>query len=411
MRELKAFSLLLGSGVLAQGLMFGGNLVLARLYQPETFGQLGYCAGFASLVAVVSGLRFDYFAFARAPEVRAVHGAVALVVASILHAGMLLALTGAVSLGLLAAKTAAWLLLFSACTSLYHLATQLMMANAAYEGFARARLVQAVVQVLLGVALAPAHIESGLLWAFSLSQLLPAGWLLVRHRNKYLRFDRRALRSCWRTEWAPAAANAVLVLMQYSTPFAPLLVGRLRFAADEVGAYFLFASAFAAPLAIFRRSAINLLNAEAASPERAKTLAYGVQQHFGRTLALLAVLSFAAVCALALGAADIARLVFGQRWTPHAALMLPIFAFHLIDAVLQPFTTLLPLWGHQRLALHYETARFLLVFVAWPVLTGLLALSFVNAVVLYFVLMIGVYVANFATVWFFVHAARPAQTT
>jgi O-antigen/teichoic acid export membrane protein len=400
MRELRVLTLLIGSGVAAQGLMLLGNLLLARLYAPAAFGDLGVLASVASLVAVVAGLRYDYVAFAQPDENKAPLVALALWLALGLHALFLVGAVLAVLSGVGTLNAALWLWIFSLTTSLCYLATQGLVALGDYKYFARMRLLQALAQIGFGLLFVSLEGATGLLMAFAGSQATVALFIFIQRPAMLKVPEPVRTRRLFAAHHRLALPNSLLVLIQYSTPFAPVLLARLHFSAAEAGAYFLFAAAVSAPLAIFRRSLINLLNGEVASPARAQHLLAGLSKAHQRVPAALSLLALAFIClALGLFAGPICALVFGNAWVPYANLLLPLVLFHVLDAALQPFTTLLPLWGRQAWAMGLEVLRFVLVFLAVP--AGVIAFhwDFHTAVLCYFGFMSLVYLVNFGVVW------------
>jgi hypothetical protein len=402
---LRTFRLIVGSGMLAQALMFLGTLVLSRCYGPAAFGQLGYFLGIASVVAVVCGLRFDYLVFAPGRFGRHVFFVIAGSCALLLHLamGVLLVVLQQNGGG---EKSAYWLLLFSFATSIFYLGTQLQVALAQYDQFARTRLIQACALIVLGLGLSVFGSRNGLFIAYAAPQLL-VGLLIFSGQVSSLRQVSAAqVRACWQAYRRPAGANAFLVLMQYSTPFVPVLLGSLYFAPDQIGAYFLFSSAFAAPFAVFRRSLIHFLNAEMSTPAKVLPLARAA----GRRGWLLAAAALAALagCVLAgMLAEPLTRIVFGKNWVPYASLVLPVLVFFALDGMLQPFTTLLPLWGAQTRLMRFEAARFVGVFVLVPAVCVAWSCSFYSAMMMYFGVMLAAYLANIWAIWRLVQGAVP----
>ena len=378
--------------------MLISSLIFSRLYPPISFGELGYYSGFSSLVAVVAGLRFDYIAFSQPLEQRATSFATALVCATALHVLILVALLSAHMADLAPSKTSYWLLVFSVATSTFYLATQFLIATAEYKQFARARMAQAILQLLLGLVFYYIDIRIGLLVCYSISQLLVGTLLFHRYGRPVLQKRYAQIARNWRASSSNAAHNTFLILLLYATPFAPVLLGIAIYSAEEVGAYFLFSSAFAAPFAVFRRSAINLLNGEVASPHKALGIARAVKKFVpggtGITVAI-ALLSF-----LIFGRTgqEATLLIFGKAWESYFPLLLPVFLFHFADALLQPFSTLLPLWGQQSLAMKFEVLRFLLVYAGLPAVVWLTQTSFYYSLISFYAIMIAIYGMIFVTI-------------
>lgn len=406
MKELKTFSALVGSGLLAQCLMFISSLIFSRLYPPTSFGELGYYSGFSSLVAVVAGLRFDYIAFSQPMEQRATSFATALVCATGLHALILAALLSANTADFAPSKTSYWLLVFSVATSTFYLATQFLIATAEYQLFARARMTQAVLQLLLGLAFYYVDIKIGLLICYSISQLLVGILLFQRYGKAVLQQKFAQISRRWNSSSSAAAHNTLLILLLYATPFAPILLGTAIYSAEEIGAYFLFSSAFAAPFAVFRRSAINVLNAEVASPHKALVIARSAKKFVPGAVAIALAITLASLLLFGSAGHEVTLIIFGKAWVNYSTLMLPVFLFHFADAILQPFSTLLPLWGHQSLAMKFEVSRFLLVFAGLPTTVLLTQATFYHSLIFFYAIMIFIYGMIFAAICILVMNAR-----
>jgi O-antigen/teichoic acid export membrane protein len=398
-RELKSLGLLVGSGLVAQGIMLLGTLAFARLYGPASFGELGYFAGFASVVAVIAGARFDYFVFSSAGSAKNTFFSISLISAGVVHVAILVLLIIAHLTDIGGEKSSYWLVVFSFAASIFYLSTQMLIAVSEYERFARLRLLQAVLQIVVGLLLFQWQPPIGLFCAYTLSQLAVGIFIVTTHRMAFISASRTEIAICWRKLRGPAAVNSIMVLLQYSTPFAPILLGSMFYAKGEVGAYFVFSSAVSAPLAIYRRSVLTFLNAEAHSPGRAKALS----KRLGKNALMIIWVFFAITLLGSIGiwvaGKEAVAFVFGVSWREYSNFLLPIFVYFISDALLQPFTTLLPLWGHQAIALKYEVLRFGLVFLVWPLLAVGMSLSFAYALLVYFMLMFATYLATFRQVW------------
>jgi hypothetical protein len=74
--------------------------------------------------------------------------------------------------------------------------------------------------------------------------------------------------------------------------------------------------------------------------------------------------------------------------------MMPLALFFAADTALQPFSTFLGMWGHERMQMLIEIARFMMTCVAWPLLVFVLKLEFMPAICVYLAFMLVVYVVN-----------------
>jgi O-antigen/teichoic acid export membrane protein len=386
-----AFAVLIGSGVLTQAIMFLAALVLARLYDPVAFGDLGLYTGIGALMAVISGLRYDHIAYSQPPYRR---DSLYLVSYLVCVAILLLSALVFFLLEIFIDKTgysAYWSLAFCLCSSIFYLNTQYLISIRAYRDYAWFRILQALLQLAIGLLLYRLFPSYGLLMAYAVSQFLIGILILIRFRKHVtIRAWRHSI-VVGRYFFRRACENSLVIAFQYSTSFAPVLVGYVFYTKADVGAYYLFAQVFSAPLAIFRRSFMSLLNAEAASPVSAIGL---YREHRNKIVSysiILIACFLTSSCVLIYYDRFFTSIFFGKSWSGYSNLLLPLFIFFFIDALLQPFTTLLTLWGFQRSAIKYEAARFCCVFVLVPMMVVSFDMSFYYYFVFYSLIMIFIY--------------------
>lgn len=394
------FLLMLGSGGVTQLALFFGAILLARMYGPENFGMLAFYLGIGSVVAVVSGLRFELISFSQEADKKNIYYALSLIVSMFV---VLLVFC----LSLFVSSAAAFVLL-SICVSsaLFYLTTQHLISVGSYWLFSVLRLLQVVVQVLIGVLLFEVVPDSGLLIAYSLSQLIIGVYILAWSLDCFKGIGIAELKAAFEVKLKGALSNSLISLLQYSTPFAPALLGGFFYTSAEVGAYFVVSQAVAAPLAIFRRSVINFLNGQAATPPKALAVFKGLSSYllpvlFGGVIFILLI----GFCASLYGA-ELMALVFGPNWHGFGSIMLPILIYFFLDMLLQPLTTLLPLWGCHSQALRFEGVRFFLVFVLLPGYAYLSGIGFEGFLNLYFFLMMSVYAVTLIEVFSRLRAFR-----
>lgn len=394
MQARSAFSILLGSSILAQAILVGCSILFARLYSPDAFGTLAYVTGVTSIATTVVGLRFDHMAFSRPNDQKR-----QLYQAAFLFFVMLSVVASV--LALLAArffpahgKELGWLMPFAVANGMYYLCSQWQIAQGAYGSFGRVRVIQAILQLGIGIALCFVAPDRGLLLAILLSQVVAAILVCAGKDMRQLNvFDASTFRFL-KSNFSPALVNSVSALLQYSTPLAPIVLGPIFFSKQEIGAYFLFSSAFSAPCAIFRRSILSYFNGEVKSAEQIRAMLGRTAGSHARAIWALGCVGVLAALLLHLNAAALTCLVFGRDWRPYAALMVPLALFFAADTVLQPFSTFLGMWGRERVQMVIEISRFMLTCVAWPVLVYILKLEFMPAICLYLAFMLVVYVAN-----------------
>ena len=379
------FGYIFGSAVSVQLLMMLSVMVLSRLYDAESFGVLAFYAGVASLYSVVSGFRYDYLAFGDVTERPHSYYALSLLLSLIFSVLLIVVFIFSV---LREGYSVYVIYFFCVSSAVFYLGTQYLIALKEYRLFARCRVLQVGLQALIGVSAVALAPSTGLLYAFMFSQLFVGLLILFKAKSSLARLDFSSVVVLGRKRKAEAFRQTVLVGLQYSTPFAPVLLGGFFFTVSEVGGYFVMLQLFSGPASVFRRSAINFLNGELASfsfaagvirSQRKKILLMAFLLAVGMLIGLILVWWLQDVLVAAL---------FGEKWLAHASLLPLLFVYFFLDALLQPLTTLLPLWGKEKYALLYEVLRFFLVFLVLPLGVFFWAYSFSQFLVLYFACML-----------------------
>lgn len=371
--------------------MIIASVIFARLYSPTAFGTLAYVSGFASIIAIVSGLRFDYIVFSKKESEKPLYNSISFLIMFSLHVLIAVILIGIDVLSELISDRTYWLVFFSFSSSVFYLSTQLLISVGNYSFFSKVRVLQAIVQLGTGFVFFYLNPTVGLILAYSVSQLA-IGFLVYYFNFKslfYLKIN--DIKACFLLNFKNALYNSVIILIQYSTPFAPILIGEYLYRTNDVGAFFLLSSAICAPLAIFRRSLVNLFNGELTSPKKARVLIGRMTNKFLVLVAII-VAMLCGIVLIILFSKEIVLLAFGKQWLLYSNLMLPLFVFFFLDMIFQPFTTLLPLWGKQNYSMFLESIRFGLVFFVLPFLAFWLSFSYLNLVIGYFVLSTLIYI-------------------
>lgn len=391
MKEYKILLSIIFSGIWAQLVMIIASVIFARLYSPTAFGTLAYVSGFASIIAIVSGLRFDYIVFSKKESEKPLYNSISFLIMFSLHVLIAVILIGIDVLSELISDRTYWLVFFSFSSSVFYLSTQLLISVGNYSFFSKVRVLQAIVQLGTGFVFFYLNPTVGLILAYSVSQLA-IGFLVYYFNFKslfYLKIN--DIKACFLLNFKNALYNSVIILIQYSTPFAPILIGEYLYRTNDVGAFFLLSSAICAPLAIFRRSLVNLFNGELTSPKKARVLIGRMTNKFLVLVAII-VAMLCGIVLIILFSKEIVLLAFGKQWLLYSNLMLPLFVFFFLDMIFQPFTTLLPLWGKQNYSMFLESIRFGLVFFVLPFLAFWLSFSYLNLVIGYFVLSTLIYI-------------------
>lgn len=381
------FGYILGSGVAVQILMVISTIVLSRLYGPAPFGVLAFYAGIASVYSVISGFRFDYLAFGASRDLAFFYYVVALVL-SLLLVPVITFIALAVLPLVKNGTSLSNVVIFCFSASLFYLGTQYLVARGDYRRFARFRVCQVLGQFFIGFVGYYCFPNIGLLYAFAISQFCVGAFILFSCSSAIKAGVFVKAYGVFNNMKKRASVHTVLVAMQYSTPFAPVLIGGMYFSAAELGGYFVMAQFFSGPFSVFRRSAINFLNGEMADRHLAVGLLESYKRRLFLALIVVVVIAVAGLLVLFFVSETLVSIVLGNQWLEFASLLSPVFVFFFLDAVFQPITTLLPLWGYERRAISYEAFRFCLVFLMLPLLVYLYDLVFYEFIVVYFLAML-----------------------
>jgi O-antigen/teichoic acid export membrane protein len=390
-----AFSILLGSSILAQVILAACSILFARLYSPDAFGTLAYITGVTAIATTVVGLRFDHMAFSRAADQKRQMYQAAFFFFFLLSTASVGLASLAIVFFSVDGPALGWLMPFAVANGLYYLCSQWQIAQGEYATFGRVRVTQAVLQLGVGMALSFVAPDYGLLLAILLSQAIAAMLVLGARDFRQLQIFNKTTFEFLKFNFRPAFVNSFSALLQYATPLAPIVLGPIFFSKQEIGAYFLFSSAFSAPCAILRRSILSYFNGEVKSADQMRDMLQGAVSGRAMAICALAVGGFVSVLVLHFNASVLTSFVFGKDWRPYAALMLPLALFFAADTVLQPFSTFLGMWGHERTQMAIEIVRFMLTCIVWPLLVFVLKLEFIPAIGLYLACMFAVYIANF----------------
>ncbi|MFC0428839.1 lipopolysaccharide biosynthesis protein [Chryseobacterium scophthalmum] len=391
MKTYNIFFKIIFSGIWAQLLMVISSVLFARLYSPDDFGVLAYVSGFASIIAIVSGLRFDYIAFSKKEEEKHMFNVLTLFLMFVVHITLIFFVIISNFFSDLFSGRSYWLVFFSFSSSIFYLSTQLLVSIGNYKYFSRVRILQALLQLIFGFLFFYFNWNNGLVIAYSLSQLLIGLIVYNSYFKKISNLKINNLKECFLADYKHASYNTIIVLIQYATPFAPILFGQYLFNSKEVGAFYLISSAVASPMSILRRSLLNLFNGEVTSIQKAKDLITNFKK---KNLVFLSLIFSFVFCVLFLFfySEDVVLLFFGKQWLRYSYYVIPIFVFFFLDMIFQPFTTLLPLWGKQKFSMFFECLRFLLVFLVVPLVAYLMSFSYFSFFNFYFFATTLVYV-------------------
>ncbi|UJA05916.1 hypothetical protein F9230_16865 [Acinetobacter johnsonii] len=392
---MRIFIKLMSSGILVQVLMLLSTLVFSRIYLVDDFGELAFYASFGSIMAIIGGLRFDYILLKESISDKVGAYFLSNILSLFLNLIILLIFFVIQYFFQLLNYNLLILFLFGFGFSLFNNLTQFFVAQKKYNYFITLRFIQVITVFVIAIlAYASPYELKGLLWAYGGSQfllgLMGLGFLL---KNKWVEVDLASLHKCYKENISEAGKNSLISFMQYSTPLIPVFVGGMFYDKKIIGAYFVFSQMISAPLSVVRRNLLIYFNGEFSSREK-------FYHAFSKVFSLTRFFLFLGVLSVLLLITyffkdELTLLVLGSQWSPYAYLLLPLVFYFVFDSLLQPFTTLLPLWNKVNISLLYEGVRFFLLVIILPVLIYIFKLDFVIFLTIYILIMLCVYLMIF----------------
>ncbi|OCY33576.1 hypothetical protein BFR75_04320 [Acinetobacter pittii] len=392
---MRIFIKLMSSGILVQALMLLSTLVFSRIYLVDDFGELAFYASFGSIMAIIGGLRFDYMLLKESISDKV--GVYFLSNISSLFFNLIIFLVFfIVQYFFHSLKYNLFILfLFGFGFSLFNNLTQFFVAQKKYNYFITLRFIQVItVFVIAALAYVSPYELKGLLWAYGGSQFLLGliGFVFVL-KNESVEVNLISLHKFYKENISEAAKNSLISFMQYSTPLIPVFVGGMFYDEKIIGAYFVFSQMISAPLNVIRRNLLIYFNGEFSSKEKFYNAFYKVFS-LTRFVLFLSILSIILLITYFFKD-QLTILVLGSQWSPYAYLLLPLVFYFVFDSLLQPFTTLLPLWNKVNISLLYEGGRFILLAIVLPALIHIFKFDFVIFLTIYIFIMLCVYLMIF----------------
>lgn len=396
---MRIFIKLMSSGILIQVLMLLSTLVFSRIYLVDDFGELAFYASFGSIMAIIGGLRFDYILLKENIIDKVGAYFLSNITSFFLNLFLLLIFFIIHYFFKILDYNFLILFLFGFGFSLFNNLTQFFVAGKKYNHFITLRFVQVIIIFSIAILayFSPYEIK-GLLWAYSGSQFLLGliGFIFLLKSN-WIYINLISLNKFYKENISEALKNSLISFMQYSTPLIPVFVGGMFYDKKIIGAYFVFSQMISAPLSVIRRNLLIYFNGEFSSKEK---FYYTFSKFFSLNYLLffLGLLSIS-LTVIYLFKYEITHLVLGNQWVSYSYLLLPLIFYFVFDSVLQPFTTLLPLWGKSNISLLYEVLRFFILVVFLPILIYFFQFSFIVFLVLYVFFMLCIYLMIFYKIY------------
>jgi|LULS01.1.fsa_nt_gb O-antigen/teichoic acid export membrane protein len=397
---MKILSKLIAGGVIVQILVAVSVMISSRLYKPEVFGELGWYLSFASVFAIVAAMRFDYIVLSDrvCSEEKNEFFSNAIVVSIITF--FLLCIGVVIANNVFHFKyNIIYLLLFCLSLSFFNLLSQYLILIKDYNKFIFYKTNQLLLQIVMIVGFYYVFHENGLLLANILPQLI-ISILFFLFIRKSLSFKLNNFIPFFYKNYREGFKNSFLTFIQYSTPVIPVLFGGYVFDKSQIGAYFLFSQTMAVPFSLIRRNVLILFNGEYSDAKKIKELFESVLTARNFIIVLMSFACF--LVFLVFCSSYIIMIFFGREWLEFSWLLSLLFIYYFFDALLQPLTTLYPLWGKVNKALGFELVRFASVAIVLPLVVFFAKLSFSSFVILFLIIMLLIYVVNFYSILMYV---------
>ena len=397
---MKILSKLIAGGVIVQILVAVSVMISSRLYKPEVFGELGWYLSFASVFAIVAAIRFDYIVLSDrvCSEEKNEFFSNAIVVSIITF--FLLCIGVVIANNVFHFKyNIIYLLLFCLSLSFFNLLSQYLILIKDYNKFIFYKTNQLLLQIVMIVGFYYVFHENGLLLANILPQLI-ISILFFLFIRKSLSFKLNNFIPFFYKNYREGFKNSFLTFIQYSTPVIPVLFGGYVFDKSQIGAYFLFSQTMAVPFSLIRRNVLILFNGEYSDAKKIKELFESVLTARNFIIVLMSFACF--LVFLVFCSSYIIMIFFGREWLEFSWLLSLLFIYYFFDALLQPLTTLYPLWGKVNKALGFELVRFASVAIVLPLVVFFAKLSFSSFVILFLIIMLLIYVVNFYSILMYV---------
>ncbi len=397
---MKILSKLIAGGVIVQILVAVSVMISSRLYKPEVFGELGWYLSFASVFAIVAAMRFDYIVLSDrvCAEEKNEFFSNAIVVSIITF--FLLCIGVVIANNVFHFKyNILYLLLFCLSLSFFNLLSQYLILIKDYNKFIFYKTNQLLLQIVMIVVFYYVFHENGLLLANILPQLI-ISILFFLFIRRSLSFKLNNFIPFFYKNYREGFKNSFLTFIQYSTPVIPVLFGGYVFDKSQIGAYFLFSQTMAVPFSLIRRNVLILFNGEYSDAKKIKELFESVLTTRNFITVLMSFACF--LVFLVFCSSYIIMIFFGREWLEFSWLLSLLFIYYFFDALLQPLTTLYPLWGKVNKALSFELVRFASVAIVLPLVVFFAKLSFSSFVILFLIIMLLIYVVNFYSILMYV---------
>ncbi|WP_373126555.1 hypothetical protein [Bacteroides sp. HPS0048] len=195
-------------------------------------------------------------------------------------------------------------------------------------------------------------------------------------------------------------SSTISCALQWSVPLAPMFVGKAIYGTGVIGIYFFIAQSIQAPIAIIRRSILNIVTSELNNTIIFNSI---FKPLFFKYYRLFFFLFFAVITSLFsityFYGEQMIGFVFGEQWKLGGTFLCFMVVYYIFDLFLQPFSHLLNLWGYYKYTYSIQTIQFLIIYLI-SLLAGYLNLPFQIYLCLHYSFIIFCYVLTLFCVFY-----------
>lgn len=395
------FIRLLGSGFLVQILTIFSTLIFSRIFTIEEFGELAFYVSYGSLIVAFGGMRFDYLILKENINEKYIgymlSNLISLVVNILI---VLIAIFINIKFEILKNINFYYMFLFGVGFCFFNNFVQYLVSEKKYDYFIKLRLIQVVIVFIVVIIFYYIfNFEDSMIYAYSLSQLFLGVicLFLVLDKSKISKLNN--FYKFFKSFFRESLKNSIISFLQYGSPLVPVLIGGYFFDQKNIGAYFVFSQMISAPLNIFRRNILIFFNGEFSNKDKFNVFIKSEIFKI-KNLIIFTIMILMLSIVMMFFQKEIVYLVLGQQWVSYSYLLLPLIIYFVFDCLLQPFTTLLPLWGKVNYSLSIEAFRFIFLISVLPLLIIYFNFNFVQFLIGYIFIMLFFYLIIFLKVIF-----------
>lgn len=394
-RIFKAFNQMSIAGISVQILALILSPILSRVYTIENFGLFGYFTSLTSLIPVFASLRLEFAYFIKKEYIE-------YFLISSITVSLIISLISSVVVFCWVSTDISVFLLFSGIffTSTYQIYSQLTIAKLEYKKQSISRVFQGVVQYSLVLIFGLFYPNKGLLISYILGQIIGIAYLAQNLKMEVGSLHWNEEKRILKENKSFCVSSTISCALQWSVPLAPMFVGKAIYGTGVIGIYFFIAQSIQAPIAIIRRSILNIVTSELNNTIIFNSI---FKPLFFKYYRLFFFLFFAVITSLFsityFYGEQMIGFVFGEQWKLGGTFLCFMVVYYIFDLFLQPFSHLLNLWGYYKYTYSIQTIQFLIIYLI-SLLAGYLNLPFQIYLCLHYSFIIFCYVLTLFCVFY-----------